>query len=223
MRRLTSQKIDRKYYLVGSVVSGKSTTLEALRCFQTFEEWAGRVPPEMYLNDRKLSVKEQKVVDDFVFPQLITKNNRMMRQAPGIRIMDRAFHDLFAFSKSRKEVLRKAKELHRRFREQGKRFEDGHVFFIRASAAALAERMARRGVAVTKSGKTKGFDANALLVQERKLAKIYKPETSSIFDTSESTVGETAKQIARKILLERYAEFAFQERLEQITSRDGKL
>ncbi len=221
MSTLISKKIDRKYYLAGSVAAGKSTTLEALRCFPTLEEWAGRIPPAMYLNDRKLTARQQKVVDDFIFPQLITKNNRMIRQAPGIRIMDRPFLDLFAFSKGRTEVLRKAKELDRRFSELGKRFEDGHIFLIRAAELALEERMARRGI--MKGGQKRGFDAETLVEQERQLSEIYKPDEASVFDTTDSSVGETAKQIARKILLGKYAEFQFQERLDEIIKDAGRL
>ncbi len=214
MDALTSKKIDRKYYLAGSVLSGKSTILEALRCFQTFEEWEGRVPPAMYLNDKQLSAQQQKVVDNFLFPQLITKNARMIRPTPGIRIMDRAFLDLFAFSKSRNEVKRKAKELHRRFADR--HFQDGHIFFLKASQGALDERIARRGT-------KKGFDAKTLVAQGHQLAEIYRPHEPSIFDTSVSTVEETAKRIARQILLEKYSEFSFQERLEEIMRNSGEL
>jgi SIR2-like domain len=222
MGTLVSTKIDRKYYLVGTVASGKTSTLEALRCFQTFEEWSGRVPRAMYLNDKKLSKQQQKVVDDFVFPQLITKTNKMARQAPGIRIMDRAFLDLFAFSKGRHEVNWKAKELRRRFAELGKQFEDGHIFFLSVSYDVLRERMARRGIDVTKTNQ-KGFDGKTLLAQQQQLHEIYKPEKGSIFDTTFITVGETAKLIARVILLEGYSEFAFKKRLEGVINRAGLL
>jgi SIR2-like domain len=164
MSTIVSTKIDRKYYLVGTIAAGKTSTLEALRCFQTFEEWSGRVPRAMYLNDKKLSKEQQRVVDDFVFPQLISKTNKMARQAPGIRVMDRAFLDLFAFSKGRNEISRKAKELRRRFREMGKHFEDGHIFFLTVSHDALKARMARRGIDITKTNQ-KGFDSDTLLDQ----------------------------------------------------------
>jgi hypothetical protein len=222
MSTLVSTKIDRKYYLVGTIAAGKTSTLEALRCFQTFEEWSGRVPRAMYLNDKKLSKQQQQVVDDFVFPQLITKTNKMARQAPGIRIMDRAFLDLFAFSKGQHEIYRKAKELRRRFAELGKHFEDGHIVLLSASCEALRTRMLRRGIDITKTNQ-KRFDAKTLLAQEQQLIEIYKPKETSVFDTTFLTVGETAKLIARKILLEEYSEFSFQGRLEGVINRAGRL
>src|SRR5579871_310396 len=76
LRKISPGKIDRKYYLVGSVAAGKTTTLEALRCFTTQEEWTGRPPAAMFLNDKTLTREQQREVDQFLFPQLINKNNR---------------------------------------------------------------------------------------------------------------------------------------------------
>ncbi len=75
---------------------------------------------------------------------------------------------------------------------------------------------------ITKTGQ-KGFDAKTLLAQEQQLIEIYKPGETSVFDTTFLTVGETAKLIARKILLEGYSEFAFQYRLEGVIHRAGRL
>ena len=49
---LINKKIDRKYYLVGSIAAGKSSTLDNLRCFTTHEEFSGRVPAAMYQDDK---------------------------------------------------------------------------------------------------------------------------------------------------------------------------
>lgn len=222
MSGLLSNKIDRKYYLVGSVASGKSSALEALRCFQTHEEWSGRVPAAMYLDDKSLTPNQQKEVDNFLFPQLISKNNKMVSKLPGIRIMDRAYLDLFAFSKDSGEVERKGLELRRRFQEMGKRFEDGHIFFLKASKDILDERMARRGSAKNR-GKKRKFGADALIAQEAELLQVYKPDAHSVFDTTYASPGEIAKHMARAILLEPYTEFSFEQRLDEILNKGGVL
>src|SRR5207248_1373872 len=116
----------------------------------------------------------------------------------------------------------KGKELRRRFTELGKHFENGHVFFLRASESALEERMARRGSEGRRKAQRR-FDAKTLIKQERQLTGIYGPKDASIFDTTDPPVGETAKQIARKILLGDYAEFAFDGRLREILKRKGAL
>ena len=217
-----TEKIDRKYYLVGSVAAGKSATLEALRCFQTHEEWVGRVPTAMYMNDKLITPQQQKEIDDFLFPQLLSKNNKMHSVLPGIRVMDRAYFDLFAFSKNQKDVYKKARELRMRFKVFGKNFEDGHIFFLRASKSTLNERMARRGGATSKGVQTR-FDAKRLVAQEEKLARVYKPEAASIFDTTDLSSGDTARRIARAILLRHYTEFSFGPRLNSILKRRGAL
>jgi len=172
LHQLTPGKIDRKYYLVGSIAAGKSSVLDHLRCFTTFEEFGGRVPAAMYQNDRTLTGEEQTVVDDFLFPRLIQKNNSMIRTNSGIRITDRAYLDLFAFSKGDPfEIERKAIELEKRFDAWGKPMEGGHMFFLRASREALKETLARRGTIKVGSGKYR-FDAKALIQQETELLKI---------------------------------------------------
>lgn len=128
LRHIAKTKIDRKYYLVGSVAAGKSSTLEALRCFTTHEEWKGRVPAEMYLKDEILTDEQQSKVDRFLYPQLTQKNRRMHSECPAIRIMDRAFLDLFAFSKSSEEIKRKAVRLKEEAGGWGGHFEDGYIF-----------------------------------------------------------------------------------------------
>ncbi|MGY3371423.1 hypothetical protein ACVWZL_008548 [Bradyrhizobium sp. GM2.4] len=57
----------RKYYLVGSVVAGKSSNLEGLRCFSTFEEWSGRAPETMYQDHRSLTASERKEIDEWLY------------------------------------------------------------------------------------------------------------------------------------------------------------
>jgi hypothetical protein len=220
---LVSSKVERKYYLVGSIAAGKSTTLEALRCFTTYEEWSGRVPTAMYRNDKTLTPQEQKVVDDFLFPQLIKKNSNMIGMSSGIRIMDRAYLDLFAFSKGDKtEIRRKAIELKKRFKHWGKPLEDGHIFFLKATKNALQERLARRGSKKRKKGKIR-FDTKTLIEQEKELIKIYRPADHTIIDTSDMTVSETAKKIARALLLGEYRTFDFTNRLDEVIKKGGQL
>jgi hypothetical protein len=57
---------------------------------------------------------------------------------------------------------------------------------------------------------------------KRQLKKIYKPEPEATFDTSDVSPGQTAKEIARAILLKPYTTFEFSVRLGQICT-DGEL
>ena len=217
--------IHRKYYIIGSVASGKSSTVDALRCFTTFEEFSGRVPKEMYQDDTSLTPAEQKVVDDYLFPRLIEKNRNMMRPNSGVRIMDRAFLDLFAFSKNgdKVEIKRKALELKTRIEQYKKPFENGRLFFLGASSDALEERLLQRSSSKEPDGKF-GFELETLKKQDKFLRQIYRIQDDQVLDTSHLTTGEVAKAIARKILLDDdYKEFPFAERLGEIIDEDGAL
>lgn len=221
LRHIAKVKIDRKYYLVGSVAAGKSSTLEALRCFTTHEEWKGRVPAEMYLKDETLSDEQQKNVDQFLYPQLTQKNRRMSSEYPAIRVMDRAYLDLFAFSKSAVENKGKAVRLKEEVEGWGGHFQDGQIIFLTASEEAFKERLAKRALPSGDEKKIQ-FDPETLIAQEAKLKKIYNPEEASTFNTSEMDAGETVKKIARAILLDSYTSFDFSSRLDQIC-KDGDL
>jgi hypothetical protein len=214
--------IQRKYYIVGSVASGKTSTIDALRCFTTFEEFRGRIPKEMYQDDNTLTPEEQKIVDDYLFPALISKNRNMVQMNSGIRIMDRAFLDLFAFSKGgdKDEIKRKAIELKKRVKQHGKPLESGHIFFLRASKDAIEERLLKRGSRKDKGGKA-GFEAATLAKQEQHLSKIYR--LTEAMDTSDLSPGEVARRIAREVLLGSYTEFNFAIRLDEIISDNGAL
>jgi hypothetical protein len=216
--------VQRKYYVIGSVASGKSSTIDALRCFTTFEEFSGRVPAEMYQDDNTLTPHEQKIVDDYLFPRLIEKNRNMMRMHSGIRIMDRAFLDLFAFSKNGNavEIKRKAMELKSRIQQYNKPFENGHLFFLSASSGAVEERLLRRGSRKAGEGKS-GFEPKTLEKQREYLQQIYQVDPKRALDTSDLKPGEVAQAIARNILLNEYEEFDFLKRLDEIIAGDGKL
>lgn len=221
LRHITDIKIDRKYYLVGAVAAGKSSTLEALRCFTTHEEWKGRVPAEMYLKDEILTEEQQSKIDRFLYPQLTQKNRKMTSQYPALRVMDRAYLDLFAFSKSNVENKKKAVRLREEVGGWGGHFQDGQIIFLTASEDAFKERLAKRALPTGDEKKIQ-FDPETLIAQEAKLKKIYQPEDDSTFDTGEMDTGETAKKIARMILLKPYKAFDFSARLDQIC-KDGEL
>lgn len=219
---LAGRKLERKYHLVGSIAAGKSSTLEALRCFATHEEWTGRPPAAMYQDDKTLTPDQQREIDAFLFKNLRLKNRRMVKAGPGIHIMDRAYLDLFAFSKDASDIEKKAHQLQSEVIDTTRTLEPGQVVFLHASETALKERLAKRGSRKGGTGPIQ-FDAARLLEQQKVLEKIYTPQAGSTFDTSRPSIGETAQQIARLILLGEYTPFDFDERLNQILASKGVL
>jgi hypothetical protein len=223
---LKKEKTDRKYYLVGSVAAGKSSALDRLRCFTTYEEFGGRVPAAMYKNDKTITPEEQEIIDEFLFPQLISKNTNMYRAHSGIRVTDRACLDLFAFSQGEKtEILRKAILLKEWLGSvSGTPLQSGQIFFLRASEEVLEERLARRGTKRRErdQGITR-FDTGTLLKQEEDLLRIYRMSPEETIDTTRVSLEETVKNIARTILLGPYEPFDFAARLDEIIAKGGEL
>jgi hypothetical protein len=109
--QISTHNTRRKYYLVGSVVAGKSSNLELLRCFATFEEWSGRPPEKMYQDHKTLTAADREEIDRWLYSQLRTKNDRMRHTGVGIHIMDRAYLDLCAFSERPAENVSKLNDL----------------------------------------------------------------------------------------------------------------
>ncbi len=184
------------YYIVGPVASGKSTLLEQLRCFQTFEEWTCPPPREMYLASTKINDREAQTVDDFVYSELKEKNRRMHAAQTGFHFMDRAPLDLYAFSKSDEENREKSKTL-RLSVTRDQPLQKGEILFIEASPAALVRRNLARGRPPEDAGTEEYFGK-----QIDNLKKVYEP--SFVLSTEQYNSGEVARLVARHVLFEQY-------------------
>ncbi|MGE3279558.1 MAG: SIR2 family protein [Alphaproteobacteria bacterium] len=221
---VAGDKIRRRYYLVGAVASGKSTNLEALRSFTTYEEWSKLPPAVMYQDHNTLSAEEREEVNEWIYDQLRDKNAKMRRLDPGIAVMDRAFFDLFAFSRTATENLEKAEDISQKVIDLEGRtgLEPGHILFLDANSTAFAQRLARRGIIARARG-GRGYKPDQLVTQSNTLKTIYRPISGSVIDTSYFPCESTSKNIARQILLGDYCPFDFTLRLNEIRAADGRL
>lgn len=187
------------YYIVGPVAGGKSTVLEQLRCFSTFEEWTRPPPKEMYLSTeqlKKVGIEASKRIDNFVYSETKEKNMRMHNAGIGFHFMDRAPLDLYAFSNDDHERQRKTEEL-RDVVTRDRSLHSGEIVFVTASGETLVRRNLGRGRDPETSG-----TAEYLNDQSEFLQKLYEP--TYILDTDQQLAGEVAKKVARHALLEEY-------------------
>lgn len=222
--KVANVKSRRRYYLVGSIVSGKSTNLEALRCFTTFEEWSERAPEKMYQDHATLTTDERNGINSWLYSQLREKNDRMREAGVGIHIMDRGYLDLFAFSKSPEENLTKLDELRSNVCGISGALESGQILFLHASESVLSERQARRGQLRGKQRQRRiDYDGKKLAEQAQTLEAIYQPPTASKFDTSEVPSSVTSRCIAREILMGTYEPFDFEKRIDAIKAGGGNV
>jgi len=218
--RFSSHSTRRKYYLVGSVVAGKSSNLELLRCFATFEEWSGRPPEKMYQDHKTLTPTDRKEIDDWLYGQLRSKNDKMRRGGVGIYVMDRAYLDLCAFSETPAENVDKLQELRKRVCKFGGPLEAGQIIFLKAEEEILSERQARRGK-LRGANKQIDYDGASLVLQSKTLENVYNPSTEFTFDNTYEGSDRTSRDIARQILLADYEVFDFEKRIDEILAVGG--
>lgn len=184
------------YYIAGPVAAGKSTVLEHLRCFETYEEWTRPPPPEMYRSFKSLSDAENEVVDKFVYRQIKEKNELLSRASVGFHFMDRAPLDLYAFSQDDGERKQKTKDLDDQV-VRIKSLQNGEIVFLSAEGGELVQRNLRRGRSPDDAG-----DAGYLDEQTKKLQALYSPEIC--IATDRLPAEEIARNIARHVLLKEY-------------------
>lgn len=110
--------------------------------------------------------------------------------------MDRAPLDLYAFSKSEAENLKKSERV-RALVTRDQPLQKGEVLFIEASPATLVRRNMARGRPPAEAGSEEYF-----IEQISNLKKVYEP--SFVLSTEQYNAGEVARRVARHVLLEEY-------------------
>jgi predicted ATPase len=185
------------YYIVGPVASGKSTVLEQLRCFQTYEEWTRPPPSEMYLASTKIDNAQQAIIDRFIYSELKEKNKRMHAASVGFHFMDRAPLDLYAFSNSDADNKEKSRQL-RELVTRDQPLQKGEILFIEAPPQTLVRRNMARGRPPEEAGKEEYFKDQTV-----NLKAVYDP--SFILATEASSAGEVARRMARHVLFDGYS------------------
>lgn len=184
------------YYIVGPVAAGKSSLLEHLRCFETYEEWTRSPPSEMYRSFNTLDEAEAEKVNEFVYSELKEKNKRMSEAQVGFHFMDRGPLDLYAFSDTDEEIKKKTADL-KSLITRHRPWQNGGVIFLKAKGDTLVSRNYTRGRSPEQAGSSGYFE-----LQLDKLKEIYDPEF--ICDTEGQTPGQIAKKVVRRVLLKKY-------------------
>lgn len=184
------------YYIVGPVAGGKSTLLEQLRCFQTYEEWTRPPPREMYLASTKINADQQEVVDQFIYSELKEKNKRMHAASVGFHFMDRAPLDLYAFSNPKIDNKGKSRKL-RDLVTRDQPLQKGEILFVEASPHSLVRRNMARGRPPEDAGKEEYFEN-----QTKDLKAVYNP--SFTISTELCSADEVARRVARHVLFDDY-------------------
>jgi hypothetical protein len=193
-----------RYYVVGSVAAGKSTTVGHFRSLMTQDEWLEERAPGMEKDPSLLNPEEEAEIDKWVADQVARKNVKLEKTSQtGIHVIDRAPPDALAFT-HRDKWKEKAALLRSRIspgQATARRVVPGHVIFLEGDP----EVMACRAVSLHKA-----TDHEKLKNQQDTLWEVYGKLTPhkgvSKVDVRERSVAEVVKIVAKIIFLTPYVE-----------------
>jgi len=206
-----------RFYVVGSVGAGKSTTVSHFRSMLTQDEWTEERAPGMEKPANTLTPEETAAIDAWVASQVAKKNLKLLQTSDhGIHIVDRAPLDAFAFtpqdgwSEKAERLLAAVSPGTYKKRE----LAAGHVIFLKGDP----EIMAQRAISLNKpqSSETLGN-------QQSELLHIYNHPSIkagvTIVDTTGKTVTEVVQEVADIVFRKPYEEANLQQRLEEIEKK----
>ena len=182
-----------RYYLVGSVSAGKSTTASYFRSLLTQEEWAEERAPGMEKAPDMLTREETEMIDAWVAKQVSIKNRKLLDGSKfGVHVIDRAPLDAFAFTLDDQSWKSKAAKLELEIRGDKARrtIQSGQVIFLNGDPDVMAER------AVSLHKVT---SAEKLGKQQHDLRLVYSGLIPSGSFTEIDTRGKTANEVVKLV------------------------
>ncbi|WP_158238584.1 SIR2 family protein [Pollutimonas subterranea] len=194
-----------RFFVVGSVAAGKSTTVGNFRSMLTQDEWTEQRAPNMEKAPDLLTDDQKNEIDRWVADQVNQKNLNLMNTAySGIHVIDRAPLDAFAFTLDKTEWPAKAKLLREAITPglaTDRRLVPGHVVFLKNHAGVMAER----AISLHKN-----TTEEKLQTQQDELLHVYKKLKPAIgltiVNAFQKTPSEVVKEVARVIFNNKYEE-----------------
>lgn len=207
-----------RFFVVGSVGAGKSTTVGNFRSMLSQDEWTEERAPNMEKAPDLLTKEEELDIDKWVANQVQLKNLMLIDSTQsGIHVIDRAPLDAFAFTEE-KEWSAKATLLKNAVAPglaKDRKLVSGHVIFLQG----MPEVMAERAVSLHKKTTTEKLEK-----QQKDLLYVYKklkPDAGfTVINVNRKTVQEVVKDVAQVIFSDTYEEADMHQLLLDI-ERDG--
>lgn len=191
------------YYLTGVPGVGKTTTSSYFKSLVTYDEWLERRLPEMGRPHVELSSDEREKVDAWIRNQIGLKNQRLVdderEKGVGLTVVDRCVPDAIAFSEDRNSWKDKARDLLDAIApgRSRRRVHAGHVILLEGDARELAIRSRCRG---------KQAPERYLHDLQKDTARVYAAEGVTCLNTTNRSVLEVVREVARIIHLRKYEE-----------------
>jgi|GEM_PF-683955 len=190
------------YYITGAVGCGKTTTLSYFRNLTTFSEWPDQRLDLLAKSWDNLKQHERNKVDKWVGTMFHKKNKNLSHILEGITVIDRTPLDPLTFTPISK-WKQKAKFLHDHISKGGTfRIVPGHIILLHGNKDIIASRVKIRQ-------KTSEYDSKKIKMMYDKYNKIFAPIHGGItkIETSELSIHEVVKRVAKIIHVEEYNSF----------------
>jgi hypothetical protein len=198
-----------RFFVIGALGVGKSTAINQFRNLVVIDEWLEPRLPILAKGWDKLSKKETKTANAWIFKQFRKKNDILRNKREGIFVLDRGPLDPVTFT-SEGEWNDKAERLLNAICPGDKwQVEDGLVVFLQGESSELALRM----IIIER----KDYTVEILQKMEEHLGKVYGVEGVVRVDTRGLTPSDVAQRVGEIIHLEPYAQTCnFHNRLQKI-------
>lgn len=231
----------RKFFLMGAVAAGKSTTINQFKCFLNFDEWLEEMPPAMELAPSGLPSDIERAIDEWIAEQISKKNTHLKQTTennlPCIAIVDRTPSDAYAFfdndlispNKSETDEEKKEREtklsllwkskaqLHSSKLPPGSTLAGGKIVFLEGDIDEMVKRAKQ---------KFREYGIRDLQVQQNELryiangaVKLFGKDSVAIVDVTNKTIEQVTKEVAEIIFFSEYQEVNFQHILDCIKSK----
>lgn len=187
-----------RYYLTGTVGSGKTTTLEQMRSVGTFDEWVDRRHPLLGRPHGELDSDERRSVDEWINQQFRKKNRRVSNASGMIAVVDRSPLDPLYFVPDKEAESKRASEL-LQWMVPGSgpitRIAPGHLIVFKCDPRVLRLRLASRD---------KTYTEEQLVPQAKTVESIWRGYPATIIDTTNMSASQVVSKVLETILFRPY-------------------
>ncbi|UAA38031.1 SIR2 family protein [Paraneptunicella aestuarii] len=203
--------VQRIYYVTGAVGAGKTTTVNKMKSLRWFGEWVESKPEELAKPHTELTKSERDKIDIWISEQFRKKDFKISGVKCGVVISDRSPLDPLAFAKE--NAIRERASQHLEILSPAvsdRRLKPGHIILLSASGSELLSRAKHRH----------NVSSEYFETQEKLIRNLYKEPNPTITEisTSNRSITQVVKQIAKVIHLNPYEEFDIHSRLEELSN-----
>jgi len=206
-----------KFFVMGVVAVGKSTTVNQFRSLTTYDEWLEDMPEDMEKSPDKSTPEQIKKIDKWIAKQISLKNRFMIvsdeDKGSSLSIIDRTPLDAFAFT-PKNDWISKAELILGSLGER--QLKKGKIILLTCKPERLTQRVVQ---------KFRDFTEEALIEQQNDLVYLAEQiknkylEAVAIIDVTNKSIEQVTKDVARIIYFDKYNEVDFQAILDAIRKK----